>query len=129
MPATKTSLLNANVTKSQLSNELVTEDQAAIEFARRHAGCLRYCHSTGSWFEWDGAVWRRNETGLAFQFARELARDLSTREPDSIRYIASKTSFAAGVERFARSDPVFAVTSKHWDSDTMRLARRPAPLT
>jgi putative DNA primase/helicase len=103
------------------SNELVTEDHGAIEFARRYGGRLRYCHDTGSWFEWTGSIWRQNKTGLAFQFARELARDLAITEPDKIRYITSKTSFAAGVERFARSDPAFAVTCDKWDSDPMLL--------
>ena len=34
------------------SNELVTEDQAAIEFARRYEGSLRFCHDAGAWYEW-----------------------------------------------------------------------------
>ena len=62
------------------SNELVTEDQAAIEFARRHAGHLRFCHDAGAWYEWNGSIWRQNRTGLAFQFARQLARDLAVRK-------------------------------------------------
>ncbi len=99
----------------------MTEDQAALEFAVRHAGKLRFCHDTGAWFDWDGSIWRRNRTGAAFQFARELARDLAAREPDRIRYVSSKTSFAAGVERFARSDPTFAVTSEDWDRDGFSL--------
>jgi putative DNA primase/helicase len=65
--------------------------------------------------------WLQNRTGLAFQFARELSRDLAIREPDRVRYVASKTSFAGGVERFARSDPAFAVTSQYWDKDPMLL--------
>jgi putative DNA primase/helicase len=108
-------------TSAPLSNELVTEDQTAIEFARRYAGELRFCHDTGAWFQWDGSVWRQNRTGLAFQFARQLARDLAGSESDKVRYVASKTSFAAGVERFARSDPALAVTSEQWDADHMLL--------
>jgi putative DNA primase/helicase len=104
-----------------VSNELVTEDQAAIEFARRHAGGLRYCHTSGKWHEWTGSVWKPNQTSIAFHFARELARELANSESDKIRYITSKTSFAAGVERFARSDPAFAATSEHWDANPMLL--------
>jgi putative DNA primase/helicase len=103
------------------SNDLITEDQAAIEFARRYAGRLRYCHDAGSWYEWNGAIWRQNRTGVAFQFARELARDLAASEVEKVRYITSKTSFAAGVERFSRSDPMFAATSAHWDKNPMLL--------
>lgn len=35
--------------------------------------------------------------------------------------MTSKTSFAAGVERFARSDTTFAVTADHWDRDPFLL--------
>jgi len=72
------------------SNELITEDHAALEFARLYEGRLRYCHDTGSWFEWDGFLWRQNRTGIAFQWARALVRDLASREDDRIRYISSK---------------------------------------
>jgi putative DNA primase/helicase len=107
--------------KAALSSELVTEDQAAIEFVRRYERKLRFFREASLWFEWNGSVWRENLTGLAFHWARELARDLAASEPDRVRYVASKTSFAAGVERFARSDPAFAVTSKDWDRDPMLL--------
>jgi putative DNA primase/helicase len=103
------------------SNDLVTEDQAAIEFARRYEGSLRFCHDAGAWYEWTGSIWKQNRTELAFQFARQLARDIATSESDRVRYVTSKTSFALGVERFARSDPAFAVTSEKWDADPMLL--------
>jgi len=103
------------------SNELVTEDQAGLRFAHRHSGRLRYCHTTGKWFEWTGAIWKVNETALAFHFARELAREIAASEDDKVRYIAGKASFAGGVERLARSDPTFAVTVECWDKDPFLL--------
>jgi putative DNA primase/helicase len=108
-------------TSAPLSNELVTEDQAGLQFARRHAGQLRYCHTTGKWFEWTGCIWKVNETSLAFHFARNLARDLAFSEDDKVRYIAGRASFAGGVERLARADPVFAVTIDDWDKDPYLL--------
>jgi putative DNA primase/helicase len=108
--------------KAELAeNTLVTEDWAALEFGARHKGQLRFCHDSGSWFEWTGAIWQQNRVGAAFQYARQLARELAISEPDKVRYVASKTSFAGGVERFARTDPAFAVTSEHWDVDPMLL--------
>jgi putative DNA primase/helicase len=104
-----------------LANELVTEDSAAMHFAADHCDRLRYCHDTGAWFEWTGTAWRRNRTGRAFHWARELARRLAVAEPDKVRYVSSKTSFAAGVERFARADPTFAVTMDFWDRDPLLL--------
>jgi D5 N terminal like len=82
----------------------------AQQFADRYADHLRYCHDTGAWFRWDGNIWRQVRTGIAFQWARGLARSMAVCEPAKIRYTTSKISFAGGVERFARSDPVFAVT-------------------
>ena len=103
------------------SDDLITEDQAALEFARLYGSRMRYCHDAGAWFEWNGSIWRQNRTGLAFHFARELARDLAARQPDKVRYVTSKVSFAAAVERAARYDPTFAVTSANWDHDPFLL--------
>ena len=107
--------------RSSHSNELITEDSAASEFARLYAGRLRFDHDAGKWREWTGSIWKENKTGIAFHFARELARDLAVTEPDKVRYVTSKTSFASGVERFARVDPAFATTSEFWDRDTWLL--------
>jgi putative DNA primase/helicase len=103
------------------ANDIVTEDNAAQRFAELFEGKLRYCHDTGAWFRWTGSIWARDCTGLAFQWARELARHLAETEGAKARFILSKTSFASGVERFCRSDPVFAVTAERWDRDPWLL--------
>lgn len=100
---------------------LVTEDEAAIRFAERYRGKLRYCHDHGAWFEWSGSIWKRNGTGLAFHFARELARQLVDGEEAKVRVQGSKAAFAGAVERFARADPAFAVTAETWDRDPWLL--------
>ena len=100
---------------------LVTEDEGAILFAERHRGQLRYCHAHGAWFEWDGAIWRRNGTCRAFHYARELARKMVEDEPDKVKKVASKAAFAGAVEKFARADPAFAVTADVWDQNPMLL--------
>lgn len=99
------------------TNAPLTEDGAALEFAQFYADELRYCHDRKRWFRWDGAIWRPDRTDIALHYARELARDLSKREDAKGLVVASKTSFAAGVERFARADRVFARTSETWDAD------------
>ncbi|MGQ4274959.1 phage/plasmid primase, P4 family [Terrihabitans sp. B22-R8] len=103
-------------------DKLITEDGVALAFAREHAGELLYCHSTGSWFVWSGQRWEKERRGIAFHQARELARELAIKAPDKVRFVASKTAFAAGVERFARTDPVFAVTAECWDTDPFLIA-------
>ena len=104
-----------------MSNDVVTEDGAALRFAELHADRLRFCHDAGRWFLWTGNVWEENRTGVAFQWARELARALAENEPEKTRFIASKAAFAASVERFARTDSAFAVTSEFWDRDPFLL--------
>lgn len=39
------------------SNDIVTEDLAALDFVERYQGVLRYCHDSGRWFEWDKTRW------------------------------------------------------------------------
>jgi putative DNA primase/helicase len=104
-----------NLPPKQSNNALVTEVLAATEFAAWYRDKLRFCHDSERWFFWDGSLWRENRTGLAFHWARELARELAAREEERVRYVTSKTNFAAGVERFARSDPTFAVKGDEWD--------------
>ena len=102
-------------------NEPLTEDRAALDFARLYSDRLRYCHTSGSWFEWDGQLWRRDLTGTALLYARELSRELAETETDRVRVNAGKTGFAANVERAARSDRALAVTSDNWDVDQFLL--------
>jgi putative DNA primase/helicase len=104
-----------------LPNDIVTEDSAALEFVDRHCGVLRYCHSTGAWYRWNGVYWAQDRTAVAFQWARELARQLGQDQEKKSRYITSKVSFASGVERFAKSDQRIAVTIEYWDSDRWLL--------
>jgi putative DNA primase/helicase len=106
---------------SKLSNDIVTEDSAAQQFVEQHGGRLRYCHTRDAWFHWNGVYWKQDGTGRAFHWARELARRLAEDQDGKTRYIASKTSFAAGVERFAKHDPKIAVTSDYWDRDPWLL--------
>lgn len=103
------------------ANDIITEDSAALQFVEKYGKELRYCHSTGSWFRWNDRTWVRDNTHLAFHWARELARKLAQDGDKRSRYITSKTSFAAGVERYAKSDPAVAVTVDHWDRDPLQL--------
>jgi putative DNA primase/helicase len=80
---------------------------------------LRFDHDAGAWFQWTGSHWRRERTGLALEWAWQLARRLSQDATAKGRY--RKTSFAAGVERFARIDRALAVTSDNWDRDPLLL--------
>jgi putative DNA primase/helicase len=94
----------------------VTEDSAALEFADRYQNELRFDHEIGKWFRWNGKYWECERTKLAFDWSRQLARKLASASPNKNKQL-SKTTFAAGVERFAQADRAFAVTSEIWDRD------------
>jgi putative DNA primase/helicase len=97
--------------------DLLTEDSVALAFADRYRDELRFDHHVGKWYVWDGARWRCEDTCLAFFQARELVRELAKGMSDKVRLITSKAAFCGSVERFARADRAFAVTSDVWDRD------------
>ena len=102
-------------------NDVITEDSAAKMFVERRGEDLRFCHSTGSWFRWNSRAWAKEQTGIAFHWARELSRGLAEDVPANKRVKINSTSFASGVERFAKTDPDVAVTINYWDADPMLL--------
>src|SRR6202048_102320 len=104
-----------------LPNHIVTEDYAATEFVERHGQHLRYCHTTGSWFVCRSTHWQEDEIGEVFQVAPVLARQLSEYQSPKIIALLNKTTFASGIERFAKSDPLVAVTHEYWDPDPWLL--------
>jgi putative DNA primase/helicase len=100
----------------------ITEDSVAAAFAREHGATLRFCHHAGKWYRWDGAIWRPEETRLAFDWARTLSRDLAaSSEAARVMVAAGKAGFASGVERFAQADRAFALTAEAWNRDDMLL--------
>lgn len=103
------------------SNDVVTEDSAALRFVEQYGEDLRYCHSSGSWFVWNGVRWQRDVTGAVFEKARLLARALGEDQDERGRKTIGKTSFAGGIERFARNDRVTAVSADYWDRDLWLL--------
>jgi putative DNA primase/helicase len=108
-------------TSRGLPNDIVTEDSAAQRFVELHGQDLRFCHSAGCWYRWNGVYWSKDQTGIAFHWARELARKLAADQDARKRYITNKTSFAAGVERFAKVDRPIAVTADYWDQNPFLL--------
>jgi len=94
----------------------VSEDSIALAFTQQHGGDLLFDHHVGKWFRWTGVFWEMDETNLALDFARTLARMLA----DGDRGLG-RASTAAGVEKMARADRTHAVTSAAWDQDPLLL--------
>jgi P4 family phage/plasmid primase-like protien len=98
-----------------------TEDGIALAFAARFKEQLRYCHHTGAWFRWVSTHWKREETKLAFAWARQVCREFTEGAQGRVKATLAKAATAAAVERFAQADRAFAVTSETWDRDPMLL--------
>ena len=99
----------------------ITEESAAAEFVARHRDALLFDHHQGAWFHWAGSHWQREGTCMAFDWARQVAHDISEMESPNEQKKIRRTAFAGGVERFCRADRAFAVTSEHWDADPFLL--------
>jgi putative DNA primase/helicase len=104
-----------------LDKGTVTQDGIAQVFARRFEDQLRFCHHTGAWFEWTGTHWKMDKTSLAFQFCRELSREFTMDSGQTELKEVRRISFAGGVEKFAKSDRLMAVTCEIWDRDPFLL--------
>ena len=105
------------VDPSTLFDIELTEDGLARAFSARFADSWRFDWTSGKWYEWAGYRWKVDETNRAFTWLRDLARAGSERSAGSKLEKVRKAAFAGGAERFARSDPVHAVTAKVWDKD------------
>jgi hypothetical protein len=54
----------------------LSEDGVALAFADRYGRELRFCHGPNRWYRWDGTCWKREQTQLAFDWIRNLARQI-----------------------------------------------------
>jgi len=104
------------MTRTRLDPAEVSEDAIAQAFTAQYRDRLRFCHSHGKWFEWDGVRWVRDDTGHAFQNMRELARIMADGKKATCRANVTK-----GAEIYARGDRAHAVTGDIWDGGKMLL--------
>lgn len=95
----------------------ITEENIARLFEQKHADELRYCNAWGKWLRWDGARWKPEDTLLAFDYCRQLTRNVNR----TMAATPAKASFARGVESFARSSRPFATETREWDQNQWYL--------
>src|SRR5258705_8495221 len=55
--AANDNLPSSNTSPSNFSLGVITEDAVASRFVDLFADKLRYCYSTGAWFEWNDVIW------------------------------------------------------------------------
>jgi len=93
-----------------------SDDAIADAFAAKFADRLRYDHTSGFWYEFDGTRWVRDEGQTVQYHCRMICRTLA----DGKTKIASAATIAAA-ERLARSDPRLSVWGEVWDLDDWLL--------
>jgi putative DNA primase/helicase len=94
-----------------------TDEALTLTFSERHCDDLRYIAAWGHWYEWTGAVWKRDETLRTFNRARAICREASLQCQDDIAKSIASGRTIASVERLARYDRRHAATVEQWDSD------------
>lgn len=99
----------------------ITQDGVAMAFAENFGEKLKYCHDTGRWYQWNEVYWKPERTKLAFQYCRELGRQLSVQSRPTELKEVRKVGFAGGVERFAQADRRMATTAERWDRDVFLM--------
>jgi putative DNA primase/helicase len=94
------------------------EDGVIRAFTAAHKDELRFDHAAGSWFRFDGNLWRREETKLAHHYARQLATSMADDDPKAKPL--RKVNVWEAIERGARTARELAIAGG-WDPDPWLL--------
>lgn len=99
-----------------------SEEFLARRFTALHGDNLRYVAAWGRWLEYDGKVWRRDDTLQAFDLARAICREAAAEaDKDSTAKALASAATVAAVERLARADREHAAIADQWDADDWLL--------
>ena len=96
------------------------DEGLALQFSERHARDLRYVAAWGKWFKWTGKEWKRDDTLLTLDLARDLCRYIARLTPDRGKSVASNRTIGA-VLHLARADRRHAVDPEQWDCNPWLL--------
>jgi putative DNA primase/helicase len=91
------------------------QDLIAETFAQRYEGRLTYVHEFGAWLEFNGSRWLKDPTRKAFEYARQLCREMGNGKQ------TTKAAFFSGVEQIAKCDPRLSSSSGEFDSNNYEL--------
>lgn len=111
------SLAEPNACGEVLLSRDTTQDSVALMYRARYEGRLLYANGFDCWLKWDGTRWLREETGLALDLIRHLARELNVENSKG----PSTAFFCKGVETFVKVDRAFATEAREFDADNYLL--------
>jgi putative DNA primase/helicase len=104
----------------------MSEDALADHFAAVHCDKWRFVKLWGSWLEWRGDGWHKDETGKSDRMCIEITRqalywtEAAQLTPDGKRRISSKRT-AGAIRDMAANDRRIAATVDQWDRDSWLL--------
>ena len=101
--------------------EGVTEDEAAVAFAKAYAGQIRFDHSRKAWFYWTGSHWKADSDASVPALAQQFVRSLSGHVTGKAKDAMGRVAFSERVERSATKDRALAVDGGRWDADPFKL--------
>ncbi|MBB3180093.1 phage/plasmid primase, P4 family [Variovorax sp. Sphag1AA] len=96
-----------------------TEDELAQVFALRAAPMLRRSPGLG-WMHYDGRIWQRDESLIAYDLSRDVCREAAARH-DRARVRLGSARTRNGVLALAEADPRLGVPVADWDREPFEL--------
>ena len=88
----------------------LTEDSLATAFTEQRRDTLKFCHSSGRWYEWNGCYWVKHEGNHAIHLVRVFVRY----QTGGLKEFCKATKIKA-IETLLRESPDHAVDFSHWD--------------
>lgn len=100
----------------------LSDDALAAAFVARHGTDWRHVPASGTWYRWNGQVWKDDETALVRELVRQVCRLAAAQaeKPGEMRRVASDKTIVAAL-RVAAADPALATRMADWDSHPMLL--------
>ncbi len=99
----------------------ISQYDIAERFVAENRDELRFDHTRGKFFRWNGSIWKLEILSLPFHRAATLCKLASHGADDKILREARKASFASGVVKLAGAWPGIAVDGSEWDRDPLLL--------
>lgn len=97
-----------------------SEDSLALQFAEANAD-LRWVGDRGCWYHWDGKVWSKDSTLMAYDRIRELVRVIAAEIPPRDAANLKKATTISSIEKLSRSDRQLIMTADQFDIDQWLL--------
>jgi len=99
-----------------------SDEALALRFAESHSCCLRYVAPWGRGRQWEGKVWRFDDTLATTDRVRAVCREAAGEcNKKNIASSLASAKTVAAVERLAKADRRLAATTDQWDQDAWLL--------